>query len=79
MFSSRRDDGNYTRVYIAHVEPDGNTAKAFIVPQSNPAFYPLFEKSFNRPEFMIEPVRFTPVEVAEVLSGEATKAVFSEK
>ena len=78
MFSSRRDDGNYTRVYIAHVGPDGRTSKAFILPQSNPAFYSLYDKSFNRPEFTIEPVRFTPAEAAEVLSGEAVKATYTE-
>ena len=78
MFSSRREDGNYTRVYIAHVEPDGRTTKAFILPQRTPAFYPLFEKSFNRPEFMIEPVQFTPAEAVEVLSGEAMKVTYTE-
>ena len=78
MFSSRRDDGNYTRVYIAHVEPDGSTTKAFLLPQSNPAFHTLYDKSFNRPEFMVEPVPFTPLEAAEVLSGEALKVTYSE-
>ena len=78
MFSSRRDDGNYTRVYIAHVEPDGSTTKAFLLPHSNPAFHTLYDKSFNRPEFMVEPVPFTPLEAAEVLSGEALKVTYSE-
>ena len=78
MFSSRRGDGNYTRVYIAHVEPDGTTSKAFLLPQSNPSFHTIYDKSFNRPEFMIEPVQFTPVEAAEVLKGEAIKVTYSE-
>ena len=78
MFSSRRDDTNYTRVYMAHVEPGGRTAKAFVLPQNSPDFYPLFEKSFNRPEFTIEPVKFTPYEAADVLAGEATKATYSD-
>ena len=78
MFSSRRDDGNYTRVYIAHVEPDGRTSKAFLLPQSNPSFHTLYDKSFNRPEFMIEPVKFTPLEALEVLSGEALKVTYTQ-
>lgn len=78
MFSSRRDDTNYTRVYIAHVGSDGRTSKAFLLPQSAPTFYPLFDKSFNRPEFMIEPVRFTPYEAMDVLNGEAVKAIYSD-
>ncbi|MBQ5663074.1 MAG: PD40 domain-containing protein [Bacteroidaceae bacterium] len=78
MFSSRRDDGNYTRVYIAHVEPDGSTSKAFLLPQGNPSFHTLFDKSFNRPEFMVEPVSFTPLEALEVLNGESLKATYSK-
>ncbi|MBE6269143.1 MAG: hypothetical protein E7092_09215 [Bacteroidales bacterium] len=78
MFSSRRDDTNYTRVYMAHVEPGGRASKAFILPQNSPAFYPLFDKSFNRPEFTIEPVNFTPYEAADVLAGEAIKATYSD-
>ena len=78
MFSSRRDDTNYTRVYIAHVEPGCKTAKAFLLPQKSPSFYPLFDKSFNRPEFMVEPVQFTPYEVADVLAGDPQKATYSD-
>lgn len=78
MFSSRRDDGNYTRVYIAHVGANGGVSKAFLLPQSSPDFYTLFEKSYNRPEFMIEPVQFTPAQAAEVLAGEAVKATYSK-
>lgn len=78
MFCSRRDDGNYTRVYMAHVEPDGSTSKAFLLPQSSPQFYALYDKSFNRPEFMIEPVSFTPYEIADVLSGEALKVTYTQ-
>lgn len=77
MFSSRRDDTNYTRVYIAHVTSGGRVSKAFVLPQKSPDFYALFDKSFNRPEFMIEPVRFTPYEAAETLRGEAVKVSFS--
>ena len=77
MFSSRRDDTNYTRVYIAHVGSNGRTSKAFLLPQSFPDYYNQFGKSFNRPEFMIEPVRFAPHEAADVLSGEAQKATFT--
>ena len=78
MFSSRRDDTNYTRVYIAHVGPNGRTSKAFLLPQETPSHHVIFEKSYNRPEFMIEPVKFTPYEAADVLAGEAAKATFTE-
>lgn len=58
MAASRRDDGNYTRPYIAHFDPaTGQCTKAFEVPQHSPVFYELSIKSFNRPEFSVEPIR----------------------
>jgi hypothetical protein len=78
MFSSRRDDTNYTRVYMAHVEGNGRTSKAFLLPQSFPDYYNQFGKSYNRPEFMVEPVNFAPADAAEVLSGEARKATYTQ-
>ena len=58
MTASRRDDGNYTRPYIAHFDPaTGQCTKAFEVPQHSPVFYERSIKSFNRPEFSVEPIR----------------------
>lgn len=51
VFSSRRDDGSYTRPYIAYISPDGNDSKAFVVPQESPAYYRELMKSYNVPEF----------------------------
>lgn len=50
---SRRDDGNYTRVYMAYVGTDGKARKAFELPQKDPETYDRLLKSFNRPEFTI--------------------------
>lgn len=77
LFSSRRDDTNYTRLYIAHISPDGKPSKAFVLPQKSPDFYTLFDRSYNVPEFMVEPVRFTPHEFADVARGEETKVKYS--
>jgi len=56
MCASRRDDGNYSRVYIAYY--DGKKAhKAFELPQADPEHNTLRLKSYNRPEFMVEPVK----------------------
>lgn len=56
MCASRRDDGNYSRVYISYY--DGKkTRKAFLLPQRDPEHNVLRLKSYNRPEFMIEPVK----------------------
>lgn len=56
MCASRRDDGNYSRVYIAYF--DGKRIhKPFMLPQSDPEHNIMRLKSYNRPEFMVEPVK----------------------
>lgn len=65
MFASRRDDGNYSRIYIAYFDQDGEFHKAFELPQKNPEKYIQQLKSYNRPEFMVEPVKNNPQEFAK--------------
>jgi len=55
MCASRRDDGNYSRVYIAYFS-HGKAEKAFLLPQEDPEQNTCRLKSYNRPEFMVEPV-----------------------
>lgn len=52
IFSSRRDDGLYTRPYITHIDAKGNFTKPFALPQSDASFYDRLMKSFNIPEFI---------------------------
>ncbi|MDE6121451.1 MAG: hypothetical protein K2F63_06645, partial [Muribaculaceae bacterium] len=56
IFSSRRDDGSYTRFYISYFGPDGKAGKPFILPQKSPDFDADRMKSYNIPEFMTAPV-----------------------
>lgn len=74
---SRRDDGNYTRPYISYIDKNGKAHKAFALPQKDPNFYTFFLKSYNRPEFMVEPVKITPQEFANVAKGEAVNAKYA--
>ncbi len=74
IFSSRRDDGSYTRPYIAYFDRDGKAHKPFIVPQEDPDFYKQLYKSFNIPEFMVEPVKLSLKDFAQVLRGETIQA-----
>ena len=78
MVDSRRDDGNYTRPVIAYFDKSGKAHKAFAVPQQDPNFYTFFLRSFNRPEFMIEPVTVTPQEFAKKAKEDAVKAKFAK-
>ena len=50
IFISRRDDGNYSRVYISYFDAEGHAHKAFALPQSDPEHDRLLLKSYNRPE-----------------------------
>lgn len=65
MFESRRDDGNYTRTYLAYFDRQGILHKPFEVPAEDPEYFRLLLRSWSRPEFMKEPVRITPREFYE--------------
>jgi Tol biopolymer transport system component len=65
MLASRRDDGNYSRVYLAYFN-NGKVRKAFLLPQEDPELHVSLLKSYNRPEFMVEPVRISVDEFSKV-------------
>lgn len=73
LFVSRRDDGNYSRLYIAYIDKNGKAHKAFELPQRDPNFYSYFMRSYNVPEFMTEPVKVTPQEFAAAAKKDAVK------
>ena len=65
MIASRRDDDNYSRVYFAYFN-NGKIGKAFLLPQEDPELHISLLKSYNRPEFMVEPVRISVEEFSRV-------------
>ncbi|MGN0225398.1 MAG: TolB family protein [Prevotella sp.] len=57
VFTSRRDDGLYTNLYLSCVDGNGNATKAFLLPQRNPKeYYMNTVYSFNTPDFTSHPV-----------------------
>lgn len=52
IFSSRRLDHLYTRLFITHIDENGNASKAFLLPQKDVNFYKSLMKSYNIPEFI---------------------------
>jgi dipeptidyl aminopeptidase/acylaminoacyl peptidase len=74
VFSSRRDDGSYTRPYITRFDGEGGCTKPFVLPQRDPALYDRLYKSFNIPEFTIEPASVSPRAIATAFSKEAVNA-----
>ena len=57
LFTSRRDDGLYSRIYLSMMGKDGKATKPFMLPQRNPKeFYRLLLYSYNTPDFTSRPV-----------------------
>ncbi len=63
MCSSRRGDGNYSRLYFSYFH-DGKVEKCFLLPQEDPEYNVYRLKCYNRPEFMVEPVSISVDEFA---------------
>ena len=76
LFTSRRDDGGYTRLYIAYFDKNGRAHKPFVLPQKDPYFYNDYYKSYNVPEYMKEPVTITPQEFARHIEQPTQSAIF---
>ena len=58
-FSSRRDDGSFTRLYFAHWDDSGSFSKPFMLPQKDPRSTLDVTRSYNVPEFTVAPVRIS--------------------
>ena len=67
IFSSRRDDGSYTRLYITYFSPEGKASKAFILPQKDPEQNMKRLKSYNVPELTRDQVRISPQTFRQVI------------
>lgn len=65
MISSRRGDGNYSRLYFSYFH-DGKVEKAFLLPQEDPEHNNYRLKCYNRPEYMVEPVKISADEFSKV-------------
>ena len=66
MCASRRVDGNYSRIYFSYFN-NGKVEKAFMLPQEDPEQNMFRLKSYNRPEFMIEPVKISVKEFSKAI------------
>ena len=78
VFSSRREDGGYTRFYISCFDGKGHFSKPFILLQKEPGFYHEFFKSYNIPEFLVEPTAFSAHDILNAIKTQGRNAEFSE-
>ena len=52
VFSSKREDGMYTKLYLASVDSEGRVSKPFLLPQRHPRkFYREMMDAYNCPDF----------------------------
>jgi hypothetical protein len=56
IFTSKRDQGVFSRCYISYVDVNGRVYKPLVLPQQAPAFYDTCLESHNTPELVTEPV-----------------------
>lgn len=71
VFTSRRDDGLFTRLYISHIDGNGQVTKPFMLPQRKPDLYyrDLF-MSYNVPEFVTAPVRLDKNKAQKIIDSD---------
>ena len=66
VFSSRRVDGKYTRLFFSHCDSKGKFTKPFMLPQKNPEQNGELLYAYNIPEFIKSPVVFSREKAAEL-------------
>lgn len=72
VFSSRRDDGLFTRPYFTHIDAQGHETKPFMLPQKSPRqFYRERFLSYNVPDFITVPVALDNIEAGRLINAEA--------
>ena len=72
VFSSRRDDGLYTKPYFTHVDAQGQATKPFLLPQENPReFYKRRMESYNLPAFTTGPVETDAFDLVRAMRDDA--------
>ena len=68
LFTSRRDDGQYTRLYFSSIDEQGRATKPFMLPQQNPRHYYRHSlHSYNTPDFTQSPVRTDPATLGRLI------------
>lgn len=68
VFASRRDDGDFSRPYIAYFDQQGQAHRAFLLPQRDPEQNLLLLKSYNVPELTRTAVRVSIEKLNHIVS-----------
>ncbi|MBQ2874848.1 MAG: PD40 domain-containing protein [Bacteroidales bacterium] len=80
VFSSRKDDGHYTKPYISYVDAEGNARKPFLLPQKDPKkYYGMLMFSYNIPEFVSDRIDLDGREIVKLTKTEEIKTGYKRK
>jgi len=64
VFSSKRPEGLFTRVYFSYMDRAGHVHKPFILPQKDPTFYDSSFMIYNVPELITGPITISRTSLA---------------
>ncbi|MBN2019894.1 MAG: PD40 domain-containing protein [Sedimentisphaerales bacterium] len=70
VFSSKKEQGSFTRCYISYVDKMGSVHKPLVLPQKNPEFYDFCLETFNTPEFVTGPIKADAKGLMRVMNGD---------
>ena len=78
VYSSRRLDGRYTRLFLSHFDGEGHFSKPFLLPQEDPDENQLRLKSYNIPEFITGRVPDRQEGIADLFPEEGAQNLSKE-
>ena len=71
LFTSRSEDGLYTKVYFSHVDAQGKVSKPFLLPQRHPkTYYRRLLYSYNTPDFTSRRVEINAKETGKRIESD---------
>ena len=70
VFSSRRMDGWYARLFFAYFDESGKMHKPFLLPQKDPMYNTKLLMAYNVPEFIKGKVTLNSYDISRTLNGE---------
>ena len=66
VFASKRDDGQYGKPFLCHIDENGNVSKPFVVPQEDPYHYEKTLKSYNIPDLGPAPAPYDYIKTGDL-------------
>lgn len=76
VFTSRRDDGLFSRVYFSYFDREGIAHKPFMLPMNDLSGHKDEVYSYNVPEFCVEPIRQSVKDLSRMIEQDAKQAEF---